>query len=265
MSTTAPFAFLRQGRGEPLVLLHGFASSSGFWAPTIAALASRYDVIAPDWPGFGAAQDVPPCADLRQFATHLLTLLETLGVSRCHFMGFSMSGFVVQHLMQHHPERVRSVILYGAGTHLDMARRFEPLDTTIARLRDEGVAATIERVLPAWLALGAASPHLATCREAARGMTVEAGIAAMRAMATADFRGKLGTYAGPALVIAGDRDHTHPPASALALWRELPQAQLAILPGCGHAAHWEQPDWFHHMVSAFLDDRHPPGWPVAPS
>lgn len=244
--------YVRQGQGEPLVLLHGFASSARFWVSTLEALAGEWDVIALDWPGFGAAGSQTPCHSLPQFAQHFLGLLDHLRLSRCHVVGFSMSGFVVQHLLVHHADRLLTAVLYGSGTHLDPRRRFEPLNATIDRLRDAGVDATLERVLPKWLAQGAASPALPACHAAAQGMTVEAGIAAMRAMADADFRGRLAQARRRALVIQGDRDHTHPPSSALALWQELPDASLAILPGCGHAAHLERPAWFHGMLRAFL-------------
>ncbi|MGE4335786.1 MAG: alpha/beta fold hydrolase [Pigmentiphaga sp.] len=251
----SPPVYVRQGHGEPLVLLHGFASSARFWTSTMEALADEWDVIALDWPGFGAAGGQAPCPSLPRFASHFLALLEHLELRRCHVVGFSMSGFVVQHLLLHHADRLLTAVLYGSGSHLDGSRRFEPLDATIARLRHEGVDATLDRVLPKWLAQGAASPALPACRIAAQGMVAEAGIAAMRAMADADFRGRLAQAGTRTLVIQGELDHTHPPASALALRQELPQASLAVLPGCGHAAHLERPVWFHGMLRTFLAGR----------
>lgn len=251
----SPPVYVRQGQGEPLILLHGFASSARSWTSTIAALNDRWDVIALDWPGFGAASGQTPCSSLPQFASHFLALLEHLRLQRCHVMGFSMSGFVVQYLLVHHADRLHSAVLYGSGPQLDSRRRFEPVGTTIARLRRDGVDATVDQVLPKWLAQGSNSPAFAVCRLAAQGMTPEAGIAAIQAMADADFRGQLAQACTPTLVVQGELDHTHPPASAFALWQELPQASLAVLPGCGHAAHLEQPAWFHGMVRSFLTSR----------
>ncbi len=244
--------YQRQGKGETLVLLHGFASSGDFWQGLMPQLAANFDVVAIDWPGFGRSHEAPPCASLESFAELLLEGLGALGVRRFHVVGFSMSGFVVQQLLAHHADRLLSAVLYGAGAYLDKARRFEPMARTIERLRDEGPQATAARVLPHWFAREPSRAVMAACEAAARGMSTEAGVAAMQAMATADFRGKLAQALVPTLVITGDGDHTHPPRSALELWQELAQGQLAILPGCGHAAHLESPEPFAQTLTRFL-------------
>jgi pimeloyl-ACP methyl ester carboxylesterase len=88
-------SFSRQGSGPPLVLLHGAGSSRRAWSTVTRRLAQRYDVLAPDLPGFGqspalldTAPDVPALADA------VASWLQKIGVQRPHIAGNSLGGGV---------------------------------------------------------------------------------------------------------------------------------------------------------------------------
>ncbi len=245
--------YRRQGRGEAVMLLHGFASSSLFWAALMERLGTQFDVIAPDWPGFGATPEAVPYASLAGFAGGVIDLADKLGLERFHVIGHSMGGFVVQDLLCEHARRLHSAVLYGAGLSVNRARRFEAIAETLLRLEAEGVDATIKRVVSSWFAdpVRDAKVHR-LCVEAGRGMTLPAAAAAIRAMEHVDFTGRLGQAQTRALVISGEAERSHPPASAMELRDALANAHLCILPFCGHAAHLEQPEWFEMVVREFL-------------
>jgi pimeloyl-ACP methyl ester carboxylesterase len=88
-------SFSRQGSGPPLLLLHGAGSSRRAWSTVTRRLAQRYDVLAPDLPGFGespalwdTAPDVPALADA------VASWLKKIGVERPHIVGNSLGGGV---------------------------------------------------------------------------------------------------------------------------------------------------------------------------
>ncbi len=111
--------YLMQGRGEPLVLIHGLYSSGEVnwgWPGIIAALAGKYQVIAIDMPGHGSS-DKPEKDDAygAQMAEDVVLLLDHLKIERAHVVGYSMGGMVAMKLMTMHPQRVISCILGGMG------------------------------------------------------------------------------------------------------------------------------------------------------
>lgn len=246
--------YRRQGRGKPVLLLHGFASSSLFWAALADRLDSRFDVIAPDWPGFGQSQGLVPYTTLDEFAAGLIQLADRLGLQEFYVVGHSMSGFVVQALLHQWPGRIKKAVLYGAGLSVNKARRFESIAQTLDRLRTDGPEVTSVRVIQSWFAdLDRDRRAYQHCLDAACGMTLGAASAAVQAMEQVDFAGRPPPAAMPILVLAGEAERSHPPASALELSHALPGSHLGIVPFCGHAAHLEQPELFYLMLARFLD------------
>nr|MBF6592201.1 alpha/beta fold hydrolase [Ktedonobacterales bacterium] len=63
-----PAHFVRRGRGEPILLLHGWGASSALFAPTMAALEDAFSLIAPDFPGFGATPPPPAAWSVGDYA-----------------------------------------------------------------------------------------------------------------------------------------------------------------------------------------------------
>jgi pimeloyl-ACP methyl ester carboxylesterase len=126
---------VQAGRGEPVVLLHGFGASTYSWRNVLPALARSYRVIAPDLHGFGATErprDFQSYTRGGQVAL-VLALLDSLGIESAHFVGHSYGGALSLWLADRHPERVRSLTLVdtAAPTYPNDRRnrlaRFKPL------------------------------------------------------------------------------------------------------------------------------------------
>lgn len=244
---------LRFGRGEPVILLHGFCGGADAWHPTLGHLCRAHDVIAPDWPGYGRNRDAAPLQSVAEMAEHVIALADALGLPRFHVIGHSMSGFVVQQLLIDHPGRIGRAVLYGSCLAMKRTGRFESAADTVDRLKREGVDATVERIAATWFAEGAAHPAYVACVQVGKGMTMDAALAAMSACRDVDYTGRLGAVSSKVLVLIGERERTSPPEAALQLARELPGSSLCILPDCAHAAHLDRPDLFNQVVVQFLD------------
>src|SRR2546423_12921233 len=90
-------AYLDEGEGPPIVLLHGSPLSSFMWREFVPMLSSRFHVIAPDLLGAGDS-DKPVGAplDIAAQATYVRELLDTLGVDRCAAIGHGVGGGIAQ-------------------------------------------------------------------------------------------------------------------------------------------------------------------------
>src|SRR6266571_3569501 len=117
-------AFLDQGDGEPIVLVHGFASNAAVnwvhpgWVATLTRAGRR--AIALDNRGHGASAKLydPAAYHSAVMAEDVRALLDHLGILRGDVMGYSMGARIAAFLALAHPERVRAVVLGGLGIRL---------------------------------------------------------------------------------------------------------------------------------------------------
>jgi pimeloyl-ACP methyl ester carboxylesterase len=117
-------AFLDEGKGEPIVLVHGFASTKEFnwvypgWVSTLVGAGRR--VIALDNRGHGQSTKLYDPAEYHteRMVEDVVALLDHLGLARADLFGYSMGARVCAFLAAHHPARMRALILGGLGIHL---------------------------------------------------------------------------------------------------------------------------------------------------
>jgi len=117
-------AFLDEGAGEPIVLVHGFASTKEVnwvnpgWVATLTGAGRR--AIAFDNRGHGASSKLyePSAYHSATMAEDVRALLDHLSIERADVMGYSMGARIAALLAVNHPERVRSVVLGGLGIRL---------------------------------------------------------------------------------------------------------------------------------------------------
>ncbi len=117
-------AFLDEGAGEPIALIHGFASNAATnwlnpgWIDTLTKAGRR--AIALDNRGHGASTNLyePAAYHSSLMAEDVRALLDHLGLASADVMGYSMGARIAAFLALAHPGRVRSVIFGGLGSHL---------------------------------------------------------------------------------------------------------------------------------------------------
>lgn len=117
-------AFRDEGEGEPIVLVHGFASNAAVnwvqpgWVAFLKAAGRR--VIAPDNRGHGASSKLydPAAYHSALMADDVAALLDHLGLERADLMGYSMGARIAAFLALQHPQRLRSAVFGGLGIHL---------------------------------------------------------------------------------------------------------------------------------------------------
>src|SRR5438046_9898538 len=78
---------------QPLVFLHGAGGHTG-WMAFLEELSTRFEVFAPEHPGFGQSDDPPWLDDVADLAYFHLDLMAGLGLERAHLIGTSLGGWV---------------------------------------------------------------------------------------------------------------------------------------------------------------------------
>lgn len=246
---------VRRGHGPSLVIVHGFLGGIDEWDDLTAHLASWFDVIAVDLPGFGGSAGISAPATLSGYADLVVQMLDSLNVDTFVLLGHSMGAMIAQQFALDHGHRVDRLVLYGAASTGQLPGRFETFETTIERFRSMGIANGGEPIIASWFVVGRKHPAFPMYRRMAEQANTEAAIRALRAVAAWEVTSRLGSIKMPTLVIGGDRDRSTEPTEQFRLWRGLPRGQLCILPNCAHAAHLEQPELFRDLLVRFLTEK----------
>ena len=238
-------AFLDEGEGEPIVLVHGFASNATVnwvqpgWFTTLKGAGRR--IIALDNRGHGASSKLydPAAYHTTLMAADVNALLDHLGLGRADVMGYSMGARITAFLALQNPQRVRSAILAGLGSNLIDGTGVP--DDVAAALEAPSVAAVDDPRARLFRTFAEQTKSdlraLAACVRGSRQTLSAAEIATIRA---------------PALVAVGSLDAIGGSAPALAAL--LPAGQALEIPGRDHMTAVGD-KVFKQGVLRFLDER----------
>ncbi|HUS17521.1 MAG TPA: 2-succinyl-6-hydroxy-2,4-cyclohexadiene-1-carboxylate synthase [Chloroflexia bacterium] len=254
------------GRGTPLLLLHGFTGGSTTWQPLLPRWRGAFWTIAVDLLGHGqsAAPADPVRYGMDATVADLAALLNTLGIGRAQVLGYSLGGRVALHFAATHPERVDALVLEsaspGLATAAERAARVAADTALAASIQSDGVPAFVDawERLPLWASQARLPAAARADLRAARLRNRPAGLAnSLRGIGTgaqAPLHDRLPGLEMPVLLIAGAEDAKFS-AIARAMATALPDAELAIIPDAGHCVHLEQPAVFAERVALFLGRR----------
>jgi len=220
-------AVVIEGAGPDLVLLHGGGDGADGMAALQARLATTYRVTAPEQRGHGRTPD-PGTMSFAEMAEDTIRLLDTLGIDGADIVGWSDGGILALLIARQRPDLVRRVVAIGASVAMDSEPApLSPADVEWIRTVDP---AEVEMPIP---------------------VETRRRLLAMWLEGPALRLDDLAHVAPPVLVVAADRDmitldHT------VAIFRSLPAAQLAIIPGVGHDVPRTDPDLVATVIERFL-------------
>ena len=217
--------FLDEGEGEPIVLVHGFASNKEVnwvapgWVTTLTRAGRR--VVALDNRGHGASSKLYDPADYHSaiMAEDVRALINHLGLSRTDVMGYSMGARITAFLALSHPDRVRSAVLGGLGIRL---------------VEGVGLPDTIAQALEAPSLAEVSDPTAYMFRAFAEQTKsdLRALAACLRGSRDTLSRAEVGRISVPVLVAVGSADPIAGSTEALAAL--IPGAKAFVIPGRDH-------------------------------
>ena len=233
-----------------LVLVHGFTQTLRSWDRLAAPLAATFEVVRVDLPGHGGSTAVE-----LSFEETAAAIGEAGGPAT--YVGYSMGGRLCLRLAVDRPHLVRSLVLVGSSPGLA-----DDGERAARRAADEALAAEIERTgtaafLERWLAqaLFATLDPQPEDLDARLGNT-SAGLAtALRRLGTGGQEplwGRLGDLQMPVLTVAGENDVRYTEIAEQMVAGIGANAEVAVVPKAGHAAHLERPEHFRRLVTGFV-------------
>lgn len=253
-----------RGAGDPVVLLHGFPTSSRLWHALVPDFAPGHRLIIADLPGFGRS-DAPrghvTAAGCAAHAAAIRALLDDLGVERAILVGHGMGGGVAQAFAVQWPERVSALGLvssaaFGARPRgmARLARALGPLarfapPPVLAGLVHGSVRRGFADISRSRLTLDTCLRHFTTPdgRDA-----LAAHLRALGQCDTTQWSARLGELTMPAAVIWGADDPFYPRALGERLQQAIPGATLTVIPGAAHFVPEDSPDQLRRALQQLL-------------
>jgi 2-succinyl-6-hydroxy-2,4-cyclohexadiene-1-carboxylate synthase len=228
-----------------LVLLHGFTHTGATWGPVIRALGERYNAIAPDIRGHGAASGREP-VDLDGVIEDIDRLVEG---GRFTLAGYSMGGRIALHAALVLRGRIERLVLIGASPGIADAH-----ERDVRLQSDEQLAdwiereESIEKVARRWErtpVLEGQPPEVAKFVHENRLLNTPAGLArALRGLGTGALPSAwehLGELGMPVKLIVGEEDRKFKKI-AEQMTAAIDWCDVIVVPGVGHAVHLEDPE-----------------------
>lgn len=255
----------RHGAGEPVLCLTGYGLSAAIFEPVLDLYSSEWESILYDHRGAGRSAKPLWLTSMHQLAADAVRLLDELEVESAHLYGVSFGSMVAQEVAIRFPDRVRGMILGGATC--GGPRAVQPSARGAGGLGGRMVAEAVATRGPGLLGPALFSERFRRSepervRELLRSFYAHRpplhGINShWWASVYHDTYSRLPRIAAPTLVMHGELDAMSPPRNAELLAERIPDAELAVLPGCGHAYPLEAPEHARRIFGEWMARRAP--------
>jgi len=133
------------GTGFPLILLHGYTTTSEFWREQVEELSCSYQVIRPNLPGHGISA-APPTRQytIDAFVADLERLFRHFSLRRAALVGLSMGGVISQHFALRNPQLLQALVLVDTTSH-GIGQNARP-ETLLADIDAVGVEKALQKL-----------------------------------------------------------------------------------------------------------------------
>jgi pimeloyl-ACP methyl ester carboxylesterase len=244
------------GRGEAVLLLHGFTESHRCWEQVALALSSKYRVLVPDLPGSGKSALLGDgSAGIDGMAALLWSALDALNIAPCTVVGHSMGGYVALEMLAQAPERLTGIGLFHSHPLGDDEVKKANRIRTIELIQKRGSKDFLHGFIPGLFA-PALRERLATSIDLLEQQAAEQSVEAYMAqtLAMRDRAGRLDLLVAshlPKLVVLGAADPILPLHTGTEFAAQLDRCQLEVLTESAHMGMYEQPEKTAEILQEF--------------
>jgi 3-oxoadipate enol-lactonase len=225
------------------------------WDEEIARLSKRFTVLAYDTRGHGESGAPARPYTLDEIADDIKGLYDHLGVKQSHWVGLSMGGVFGLAAALKYPGIFASMVLADTSSKLS-DEGIAAFRDRVSRVRAGTMEAMVEPTLKRWFkdSFREKKPELMKrVAEWIRSTPLEGYCGTSAAIPTIDVTHRLGEIKMPVLVLVGADDIAMPVSFSQILAKEIPGAELVVIPDAGHLSNLEQPEAFNAALQKFYD------------
>lgn len=218
------------------MFLHGYLSSKESFYPQINYFSRRFRVTAPDLPGFGGSGSIPAAWSVGEYADWLEGFLKERGIAFPHVIAHSFGGRVAIKCLAR--GLIDRAVLTGCAGIVKRRTLSYHLKVKSYRL--------VKKFAPRFAEAKFGSAEYRSLSPLMR--------ESYKKIVNEDLREEAKRIARPVLYLNGERDRETPLSSVKILHECTAGSRLAVLKGCGHFAHLDEPLLFNLAAEEFLND-----------
>jgi pimeloyl-ACP methyl ester carboxylesterase len=246
------------GQGEPLVMIMGLRRNIEWWYFQLQALSIHFKVIVFDNRGAGRSDKPEMDYSIRLFADDTAGLMDELGISQAHVLGFSMGGYIAQELIINYPEKVKNLALVSTSCGGEKAVLMSE-DRMKKFTANTGL--TPEEILQKDMDIYFSDEYIEKNPEAIQefseiSMRYYQPAHAFQRQFTAclnhDTSGRIHGISSPVLIMTGGDDPLVPTKNSYVLKSLLPGANLSVFPKGRHCFFMENSEQFNKEISSYF-------------
>lgn len=238
------------GEGPPFVYLHSALGEAVMWLPFFQAWARQFHVFVPIHPGYGKSEGLEDIDTIEDMAFHYIEMFDALGLDQVILGGVSLGGWIAAEIAVRWPERVKKLWISAApGLWVDE----QPLPDLFRVMADrDKLRALLFHDPQSYMAkmIIEEEPSEEKMIAGYQNMTALARLLWERPY-NPKLASRLHRIGCPTLLLWGAHDRLVPPAYGEAYHKQLPQAELRLIPDCGHMLMFERENEFVEQVARF--------------
>ncbi|QOI96972.1 MAG: alpha/beta hydrolase [Flammeovirgaceae bacterium] len=248
-----PVYFTDQGKGFPVVFLHGFCETNQIWQGVVAHLQDSWRLLAVDLPGFGNSKLSAVPESLDEIADAIIQWLESIRVSRCIVFGHSLGGYITLAIAQKRPDLLAAFGLVHSTAYADTEEKKANRNRVVEFVKEHGVNPFIESFIPPLFA-NLQHPRIAEVVSMGKTTPLQTLIAYTHAMRDRpDRTDLLADFKGKVLLLAGEHDRLISVESIAEQAQRCQQPVFTVLQGVAHMGMLEDEAGIIRVLRLFLD------------
>ena len=255
MSNGIPVRINDQGKGDAIVLLHGYLETLDVWEAFALSLAKSYRVISLDLPGQGLSGWNGGVHTMEFMADTVKGVLDKLAVSRCLVVGHSMGGYVALAFAKKYKDVASGLCLFHSTPNPDTEEKKANRDREIELIREDRLGLIAAQAIPNIFApanLKQFDDTIEEIKASVEFVDKEGVIACLQGMKEReDMNEFLLTYSKPLLLVLGKHDNFISWDAAEKFIDKFKNADVLVLENSGHAGFIEEQNSSEQGLLAF--------------
>lgn len=243
-------AYIDQGEGKPIVLLHGFCGSSRYWEHVIPVLSDSCRVIALDLPGHGQSGPLQGSSTIENLADQVKNLLDELNLQEVTMFGHSLGGYITLAFSEKYNNQLNGFSLIHSTAFPDSEEAKKGRLANIEKVNQSGIYSLIDGLVPKLFSPDNQDEnYVGAAMEIGYTTSAEGAIDALNAMKDRPDRNQvLEASTMPVLLIAGEQDQIIPAEKTFSVSRA--NIKQSIIKDSGHMSMYENP---HDLIKEIQD------------
>jgi pimeloyl-ACP methyl ester carboxylesterase len=254
-----------EGKGKPVLLIHGFAENSNIWAYQFEKLIEKYYVIAPDLPGSGKSEMLEGSPGVEDYAEAIKAIIDMEVISKngqagtedsFTAIGHSMGGYVLLAFAEKYSQLLNAFGLFHSTAYADDDAKKEARRKGIEFIKNNGVSAFVKSTTPNLFSERTKKEKPQLVEELIKlsdDFSAEALIQYYEAMIKRPDRiSVLKSFQRPVLFMIGQQDNAVPVGASLEQCHLPAVSHIHILKNSGHVGMWEEKEESTAFLFNFL-------------